>query len=109
MNIYSRTNTSPFMVVEGTLSEPKDWYIVCEKKWQLTKSPPKISGDRLNHVSCCLLYLLPGIQDVLLALTMNFLQGKLTNPVSIAPKTHYNNLFRSVTLFEQVTPNESSA
>jgi hypothetical protein len=39
------------------------------------------------------------------------LQEKLTNtPVSIAPKTHYNNLFRSVTLFEQkVIPTEPSA
>ena len=48
-------------------------------------------------------YYLEYKKDVFLALT--FLQEKLTNtPVSIAPKTHYNNLFCSVTLFEEKVP-----
>ena len=73
-----------------------------KKEWSQDQCR-RYSGDRLDYVNRCLLYILPRVQDVFLALT--FLQEKLTNtPVSIAPKTHYNNLFRSVTLFEQKVP-----
>lgn len=111
MNIYSRTNTSPFMVVEGTLSEPKHWYIMCEKRmatYKITAKDTLVTG-LITLVAVYFTYYLEYKKDVFLALT--FLQEKLTNtPVSIAPKTHYNNLFRSVTLFEQkVTPTEPSA
>ena len=83
-----------------------------KREWQLTKSLPKIlwcMTGLITLVAVYFTYYLEYKKDVFLALT--FLQEKLTNtPVSIAPKTHYNNLFRSVTLFEQkVTPTESSA
>ncbi len=105
MNIYSRTNTSPFMVVEGTFSEPKHWYIICEKRmvtYKINAEDTLVTG-LITLIAVYFTYYLEYKKDVFLALT--FLQEKLTNtPVSIAPKTHYNNLFRSVTLFEQKVP-----
>ena len=57
-------------------------------------------------ISVYFTYYLEYKKDVFLALT--FLQEKLTStPVTIKMKTHYNNLFRSVTLLEQkVTESE---
>ena len=106
VNIFSRTNTSPFMVVEGTLSEPKYWYIICEKRMATYKINAK---DTLitGLITVYFTYYLAYKKDVFLALT--FLQEKLTStPVSIAPKMHYNNLFRSVTLFEQKVPQDEN-
>ena len=105
MNIYSRTNTSPFMVVKGTFSEPKHWYIICEKRmvtYKINAEDTLVTG-LITLIAVYFTYYLEYKKDVFLALT--FLQEKLTNtPVSIAPKTQYNNLFRSVTLFEQKVP-----
>ena len=54
----------------------------------------------LTLISVYFTYYLEYKKDVYLALT--FLQEKLTStPVTVKTKTHYNNLFRSVTLFEQ--------
>ena len=54
----------------------------------------------LTLISVYFTYYLEYNKDVYLALT--FLQEKLTsNPVIVKTKTHYNNLFRSVTLFEK--------
>ena len=51
-------------------------------------------------ISVYFTYYLEYKKGVYLALT--FLQEKLTNtPVKVKTKIHYNNLFRSVTLFEQ--------
>lgn len=88
------------MVVEGTFSEPKHWYILCEKKngHKITAKDTLVTG----LITLIAVYVLLRVQDMFLTLT--FLQEKLVNtPVSIAPKTH-NNLFRSVTLFEQKVP-----
>ena len=54
----------------------------------------------LTLISVYFTYYLECKKDVYLALT--FLQEKLTStPVTVKTKTQYNNLFRSVTLFEQ--------
>ena len=54
----------------------------------------------ITLISVYFTYYLEYKKDVYLALT--FLQEKLTStPVTVKTKTQYNNLFRSVTLFEQ--------
>ena len=53
----------------------------------------------LTLISVYFTYNLEYKKDVYLALT--FLQEKLSIPVTEKTKIHYNNLFRSVTLFEQ--------
>ena len=53
----------------------------------------------LTLISVYFTYYLEYKKDVYLALT--FLQEKLSIPVTVKTKIHYNNLFRSVTLFEQ--------
>ena len=54
----------------------------------------------LTLISVYFTYYLEYKKDVYLALT--FLQEKLSIPVTVKTKIHYNNLFRSVTLFEQM-------
>ena len=53
----------------------------------------------LTLISVYFTYYLEYKKDVYLALT--FLQEKLSIPVTVKTKIHYNNLFRLVTLFEQ--------
>ena len=101
-SLFSRTNTSPFIVVEGTVDEPKYWYILCEKRmvtYKITANGSMVVA-LITLISVYFTYYLEYRKEVFLALT--FLQEKLTNtPVTVKTKTHYNNLFRSVTLFEQ--------
>ena len=106
-SIFARTNTSPFIVVEGTITQQKQWYILCEKRMVTYK----VDADETLVVSLITLisvYYLEYRKDVFLALT--FLQEKLTStPVTVKTKTHYNNLFRSINLFEQVSESEDQA
>ena len=41
----SRSNTNPFVVVEGTVHHPKEWYILCEKRM----ATYKISAEKNLH------------------------------------------------------------
>ena len=110
-SLFARTNTSPFIVVEGTLAEPKSWYILCEKRMVTYKveANDSLVVSLIILISVYFTYYLEYKKDVFLALT--YLQEKLTStPVTAKTKTHYNNLFRSVTSFEQkVSENEDQA
>ena len=73
VNIYSRTNASPFMVVEGTLSEPRHWYIMCEKRmatYKITAKDTLVTG-LITLIAVYFTYCLQ-YKDVFLALTLIF-------------------------------------
>jgi len=97
---HAKQHTAPILCVEGTITNIQEMCIICERKIVTLNLNPSVCSGLLILITTYHLYNLEYPKAVAPLLT--FLEEKrAAAPVTTKTGITYNNLFRSVTLFEQ--------